>query len=179
MHCAMSTRIPDRLIWAVQQLAPRPGDHVLEIGCGTGVAASLLCEHLVEGRLVAIDRSAAMVAAARRRNRGCIKSGRAVIRRVALARAPFAPATFDRALAVHVNVFWLGPAAELEVLRRVLRPGGMLCLVYQPPAVTQIANVAETCSGFLRAYGFVRVQVDMAELRPTPGVCIRARTRAA
>jgi SAM-dependent methyltransferase len=118
----MSSRIPERLTWAVRMLAPRPRDKVLEIGCGNGVAASLLCEQLRTGRLTAIDRSAAMVAAARRRNRTCIAAGRAAIRRMALAHADFSPRSFDRAIAVHVNLFWLGPDAELKCSRGYFDP---------------------------------------------------------
>jgi SAM-dependent methyltransferase len=167
------------LTWAVQKLALHSGDQVLEIGCGTGVAASVLCERLREGRLTAIDRSAAMVGAARRRNRACIAGGRAVIRQLALADVDFDPGSFDRALAVNVNVFWLGPAAELEVLKRILRPSGLLCLVYQPPNDSQIAKVTTACSGFLRAHGFVDVRADVEDLRPAPAVCISAEVPAA
>jgi SAM-dependent methyltransferase len=163
----------------VTQLAPQSTDHVLEIGCGTGVAAALLCERLVEGRLTAIDRSTAMVAAARRRLRACVTAGRAVIRRLALAEADFPPASFDRALAVNVNVFWLGPAAELAVLQRVLRPGGLLCLVYQPPSPAQASAMAGSCAAYLRTHGFTRARVTRAALRPGLVVSIRAFTRAA
>jgi SAM-dependent methyltransferase len=162
----------------VKQLAPRPTDDVLEIGCGTGVAAGLLCERLVQGRLTAIDRSPAMVATARRRNRACIAAGRVIIRRLALAEADLAPSSFDRALAVDVNIFWLGPAAELAALQRLLRPGGMVCLVYQPPSSSQVAKMADACSGFLRSHGFTRVRVKTAQLRPSAAVSIRAFTRA-
>jgi SAM-dependent methyltransferase len=173
----LSTKIPDRLTWAVQQLAPRPDDAVLEIGCGTGVAATLVCERLRYGQLTAIDRSASMVAAARRRNRAHLQAGRAVIRRLALAEADFARASFDRALAVNVNLFWRRPEAELEVLRRLLRPGGRLCLVYQPPTVAQVATIAPTCADFLRGQGFVGVKV--AAHQSTHAVSIRARAPAA
>jgi SAM-dependent methyltransferase len=160
-------------------LAPRAGDEVLEIGCGTGVAASLICERLRTGRLTAIDRSAAMVAAARRRNRAGIAAGRVVIRRMALTDADFDPGAFDRAMAVNVNLFWLRPTAELEVLKRVLRPRGVLCLVYQPPAAFQIEKIVEVCSEFLRAHGFAELRVDLKDLRPSPAVCITGRVHAA
>ncbi|HEX3211952.1 MAG TPA: methyltransferase domain-containing protein, partial [Actinomycetota bacterium] len=76
--------VPERIRWAVQVLDPAPGDQLLEIGCGPGVAVAAVCQRLRDGRVVAIDRSATAIARATRRNADCIASGRAVLRAVAL-----------------------------------------------------------------------------------------------
>ena len=97
-----------------------PADQVLEIGCGTGVALSLLCERIGGGRVTAIDRSAVMVRRALERNQAHVAAGRARIEQRALEDADFGGARFDRVLAVNVNAFWTRPAAPLDAVRRCL-----------------------------------------------------------
>src|SRR5690606_33922754 len=53
----VATSVPDRTRWVVDNLAVRPGDRLLEVGCGGGSAVALVCETLSDGRIVAIDRS--------------------------------------------------------------------------------------------------------------------------
>jgi protein-L-isoaspartate O-methyltransferase len=62
--------MPARLMRVVNSLGIRLTDHVLEIGCGHSVAATL-CERLDGGTYTAIDRSAKMIEAAKRRNSAC------------------------------------------------------------------------------------------------------------
>src|SRR5262245_20233146 len=56
-------------LWAadlVTRAAPRPGDRVLDVACGTGIVARLAAERLNGvGRLVGLDINAGMLAVAR------------------------------------------------------------------------------------------------------------------
>lgn len=135
------SRAADRQSWAVGLLALRPDSAVLEVGCGRGLAAALVCDRLTSGRYVGLDRSATALEHASARAGEAVRRGTASFVRAALADWPGGGpggspvgrpgAGFDRVLAVDVNLFWTGSAtAELAVLRRVLAPGGRLVVAY-------------------------------------------------
>ncbi|WP_369270356.1 class I SAM-dependent methyltransferase [Streptomyces sp. R11] len=167
--------VPERLTWAVENLDLTPGDRVLEIGCGRGVAAALICERLTSGTVTAIDRSATAVEAARRRNEGCVAAGRAVFRTASLEDSAFPDASFDRILAVNVNLFWVrSPDSELAALRRWLAPGGALCLCWEPPDARRAEEIAGKVAAAVAAQGFV-AEVRVGATAAGSGlVCVRA-----
>jgi SAM-dependent methyltransferase len=97
-----------------------PASRVLEIGIGTGRIALPLAAHV--SRYCGVDLSAPMLA------RLVAKRGRLP---VWLARAdatnlPFAPASFDAAIGVHVFHLIPGWRAVMDELARVLHPDGFL-----------------------------------------------------
>ena len=149
-------RPAERLEWAVDTLGVRPGDRVLEIGCGHGVAVTLICERLGHGgEVLAIDRSPKMIEMAERRNAAHVAAGRARFEAVSLREADLGDARFDKILAVHVPVFSRGdPARELATVREHLAPGGRLHLVDQPLDAEAVETVAERGSAVLAAHGF-------------------------
>src|ERR1051326_4072220 len=101
----MASKPSERFVWAVDTLAPDAADRLLEVGCGHGVAVSLVCERLTSGRITAIDRSEKMIAMAARRNREHVAEGRAVLNTVALEEADFGNERFGKVFAFNVAPF--------------------------------------------------------------------------
>ena len=122
----------ERLRGIVAGLGPGPGDRVLEIGCGHGVAATYVCEAIgPAGRLVAVDRSPKMVAAAARRNAAF--AGMAEFVTGELETLDLGGRRFDLVLAVRVGLFRREPARARALARRWLAPGGTLHVVLDRP----------------------------------------------
>jgi SAM-dependent methyltransferase len=166
-----------RQAWAVDLLDVRPTDRVLEVGCGHGVAASLVCERLDGGRLTAIDRSAKMIAMAERRNEEHVAAGRAVFERVALERARFGEERFDKVFGVHVAPLWRSGAA-LDVVREYLAPGGALYVFNQAPGWTRAADArgfGQEVAAALGGFGFAAEEPLAAQLDTGPVMCVVAR----
>jgi SAM-dependent methyltransferase len=111
--------VSERLRSVVEQLDVRADDRVLEIGCGHGVAATLVCERLEGGRLTAVDRSAKMIAAASRRNAAYVEAGAAEFITMALERLELGDRRFDKIFAVRVGLFRRDP----ERARSLVEPG--------------------------------------------------------
>jgi len=89
--------VSDRQRRAVESLDIQPGDHVLELGCGHGVAASLVCERLSPGgHLTAIVRSEKMIDAASSRNSEHLAGGRATFLCTTFEAADFGDQRFDK-----------------------------------------------------------------------------------
>lgn len=114
----IANRKPTRL--AVDLLAPRDGEHILDAGCGTGSAMTAVLRR-ASCRMTGIDISRTMLAAAANR-----LGSKATLRRGQIADPLFADGTFDAVLALNV-LYFCDPAGQMILnLHRVLKPGGRL-----------------------------------------------------
>lgn len=124
----------ERLRAVVDRLDVQPGDRVLEIGCGHGVAATLVCERLGRGgRLTAIDRSPKMIDAAARRNADYVKAGIAEFLVMDLEELDLGVRRFDKAFAARVGLFHRDPDRARALVEPWLTQGGTLLAVFDEP----------------------------------------------
>lgn len=152
---------------SIAALAPQPGEHVLDLGCGTGRAAELIARR--GARVTGIDHSPLMVETARRR---C--GDRATIVAAEFDRLPLNDAGVDAVFACNTLYFWHDEAAILGELRRVLRPGGrFVAYVTAGSAIARLfGGKSETHRSFgeaelmalVPAFGFLKPSVSIAPL---------------
>jgi SAM-dependent methyltransferase len=173
----MAGNASERFVWAVDTLAVRPADRVLEVGCGHGVAVSLVCERLTTGTITAIDRSPKMIEMATRRNRVHIGAGRARLQAVALEDAALGERCFDKVIAFNVAPFWLEPEAALGIVRKHLAKDGNFYLFWDArhTAPRLARTLAEQLGERVRLGGFSVDRLLVQQLRPVPAVCVIGR----
>ncbi len=123
----------DRLLSVVEQLGIQPNDRILEIGCGHGVAATLVCERLGRGHLTAVDRSPKMIEAAARRNAAYVEAGKAEFLVATLEDLDLGDRRFDKIFAVRVGLFHREPDRARNLVKRWLAPGGSVFAFFDPP----------------------------------------------
>ena len=113
--------IADRL---VSLAGLRPGDQVLDAGCGAG-AVTIRSAHAVSpgGQVIGVDLADGMLRRTAAEAAGCGLDN-VTVRRGNASRPPFAPGSFDAVLASLVLYLLPDPGATLRRWREILRPGG-------------------------------------------------------
>jgi ubiquinone/menaquinone biosynthesis C-methylase UbiE len=107
-------------------LAARPGERILDVGCGPGFyVRELLDEVGPQGSVVAVDASPDMLALARQR---CDGFENVMFHEGNATALPVDDGEFDAALCVQVMEYVPDPGVALAEMFRVLRPGGRVLI---------------------------------------------------
>ena len=151
--------IPARIRWAVDLMDVQPADHVLEIGCGPGAGAALICSRLQTGKMFAIDRSESGVDRTKRRNAPFVESGRLTVRQIDLATLRVPVKRLNKVFAFNVNLFWVRECPdEIALLHERVLPGGAVFLFYEATRPELVRTIVQKASAALSGGGF-RVSV--------------------
>jgi SAM-dependent methyltransferase len=121
----------------------RPGDRVLDVGCGHAAATIGAARRVGSaGRVVGVDISAGMLDAARQRVAATALETVALLEADAQVHA-FDPGSFDAVISRFGTMFFEDPEAAFGNLARALRPGGRLAFVaWQEPLKSEWIAVA-------------------------------------
>jgi len=123
----------ERLRAIVEELGLQPGERVLEIGCGHGVAATFVLE--AGAKLTAVGRSPKMIDAAARRNASWVAAGTAEFLVMELEALDLGERLFDTVLAVRVGLFHRDPLRARALAEAWLAPGGRIVAPFDEPRV--------------------------------------------
>lgn len=123
----------------------RRNEHVLDIGCGTGLTTREAGQAAAMGRVLGVDTSAAMLARARelaeeqQLHHVSFEEGDAQVHR-------FPPAYFDIAISRYGTMFFRDPVAAFRNIRAALVPGGRLVMmVWQDHAANEWSTSIQQC----------------------------------
>lgn len=114
---------------AMQQANVKPGEHILDVGCGCGQTTLDLAERVgLSGSVTGIDISQPMLARARERQSALGLKNLAFVN-ADVQTHPFAREHFDLIFSRFGVMFFEDPSAAFRNLRTALRSDGRLCFV--------------------------------------------------
>lgn len=162
----LANRTPTRL--ALDLLAPRDGEYILDAGCGTGTAMAQVLQR-AECNMTGIDPSVTMVNAARRRlPKHC------ELHCCDIMGLPQPDRGFDAAMLLNVLYFCDAEGVMVSKLRESLRPGGRLVIYVThrqtmenwPFATAGLHRLfdRQELVGAIHAGGFARSAIEVHEV---------------
>jgi SAM-dependent methyltransferase len=154
---------------ALELLALKPGDRVLEVGFGHGRTVARAAALVPGGFVAGVDVSEQMVRMAGQYNRRLIKEGQVELKLADSSRLPYPDECFDKVYTIHTLYFWADPRQHLREIARVMKEGARFVLACGPrdderavanfPATVYRFYTSDDVSGLFHDIGFTRVQI--------------------
>ena len=166
----------ERNRWAITLLQLKPGDRVLEVGFGPGLAIWEMSRIVTTGTIWGLDHSPVMVRQASRRNARAITAGNVKLLTGSVSDIPFPIGPIDKVLSVNSFQFWESPEAAAGALYARMNRGGVIAVVHQPRKPGSVDTDADAAGKrialCLQGAGFANVRVEKKPMKPVAVVCV-------
>ena len=166
----------ERNRWAISLLNLKPGDSVLEVGFGPGMAIREMGRVVTTGIIWGLDHSPVMVRQASRRNARAVAAGKVKLLAGSVSTIPPSIGPLDKILSVNTYQFWKNPDTAAGALYARMNPRGLIAIVHQPRkpgSVDADADAAgEKIAQCLGRAGFGNVRIEKNQMKPVAAVCV-------
>ncbi len=136
---------------AIDALDLKPGDSVIEIGCGPGMGVRAATAKVGrKGFVAGVDQSCCAAHFAAHTTHDHILRGNVSILCAPAADLPFRDLMFDKAFTVNSFQFWPDPARALREIARVLAPRGRLVITQRASREDEPTAFAGAAQGMER-----------------------------
>lgn len=115
-------------LWTIELLDIKPGENVLELGCGSGYAMKLILEKNMADKVVGLDLSPAVIRSAAIRNKKALQDEKAKLIQGNVKYLDFQDEHFEKVFSIHTIYFWDELADTITEIFRVLKPSGA-CII--------------------------------------------------
>jgi cyclopropane fatty-acyl-phospholipid synthase-like methyltransferase len=166
----------DRNRWTVDLLDIQSQDHVLELGCGPGLALERCVARATDGLVIGLDHSETMLKQAAARNRAAVLAGRLQLRQGSAETFLRSSERFDKIFSVNVVQFLDDMPSLFASIYEHLRSNGLVATTYMPrgenPSRAKAWQLAETVRQNMETVGFDRIRIEELPLKPVAALCV-------
>jgi cyclopropane fatty-acyl-phospholipid synthase-like methyltransferase len=166
----------DRNRWTVDLLDIQHNDHVLELGCGPGLALQGCLARATDGLVIGLDHSETMLQQAAARNRAALLAGRLQLRLGRAETLVRSSECFDKIFSVNVVQFLDDRPSLFSTFYDHLKQNGLVATTYMPrgenPSRAKAWQLAETVRHSMETVGFTQIRIEELPLQPVPAVCV-------